>query len=738
MDRAEIRKLVNDKISRKISIQNPFGAPSRTTLGKNSLGEERHISKHLHTCSSYMNEYYKKVLGWIPANPSKTELKDAISSVYVFSKPSNLNNCVNTKEGHIKFKNEIMHNHEPNTTFLIGSKGSGKTFYLNYLVNTENQAFYKEKKIWYRAELSKLYRHNIYVENLKQEALKKDTKIYTLEEYFNVHITYVTFKYRKNNAILEEIWNDKDGIITDMLINKWYSLSTYQHLLNNPDKLIDEFKEFVEKACIAEKQHGDDLMKEQIRDLLWDKEKFMMSYLLADVILSYLKDNGFQPILIIDGIDNIDYYEYTHHYNDLINQVRTYCIQDDKKNKYNAKFIISVRDETYVHIRHLSQSYFQTVEPQLFRVRANNPAEILKRKVDVALQPTCDYFIGKRQHSASKIESHFRDSEQSQLKNDNFEQFIKAFDKAFDTFYSDFINQLIKAIQSLIPDDYHVKISYEQSLFKFFYNWNLRQFLSNFINIYKYDRLWQEKNPYIKEGRSYILTEGQLLNGSLYIDTKNQPFEFGKCIPNLFWFDESKPLTKWHGLCLLRILQYLRKARHVFEDDVFNNIHKLFAYDVEIIKKRFYFALSHGLIDCILSEDLRFKTFKLSDKGNFLIDYIFFDINLFYFVALDTPLSKDYLGRSSYVRIHLNNEEAYWDSYIESCVLTSITMMRHILTQHDNECSKLSDEEHHIYTLPDHFPGLLVRGIVTQMDRMKNFRDKSRLETLKDDIQGLI
>ncbi len=238
MDREEIKKLINNISFKKISIQNPYEAPSRTMLGKKCLGEERHTSKHLHACSSYMNEYYKKVLGWIPANPSKPELKDAISSVYVFSKSSSLNNCVNTKEGHVKFKNEVMHNPEPNTTFLIGSKGSGKTFYLNYLVNTENTAFYKEKKIWYRAELSKLYRHNIYVENLKQEALKNNTKIYTLEEYFNVHITYVTFKYRKNNAIFEEIWNDKDGTITNMLIEKWYSLSTYQKLLKNPDKLL--------------------------------------------------------------------------------------------------------------------------------------------------------------------------------------------------------------------------------------------------------------------------------------------------------------------------------------------------------------------------------------------------------------------------------------------------------------------------------------------------------------------
>ncbi len=479
-------------------------------------------------------------------------------------------------------------------------------------------------------------------------------------------------------------------------------------------------------------------MKEQIRDLLWDKERFMLTSLLADVILSYLKDTEFQPVLIIDGIDNIDYYEYTHHYNDLINQVRTYCFQDDKKNKYNSKFIISLRDETYAHIRHLSQNYFQTVEPQIFRVRVNNPAEILKQKVLVALQPTCEYFIDKRTHSTSKIENYFKDVEQVNFKKDSVDQFVKDVDATFKSFYSDFLNQMIAAIQSIIPDDFHIKISDEQSLFRYFYNWNLRQFLSNFINTYKYYKLWQEKNKHIKEGRSYVLTEGQLLNGSLYIDTKNQPFEFGKCIPNFFWFDESKPLKKWHGLCLLRILQFLRVAKHVFENEVFDSVQKLFEYDLEIIKKRFYFALSHGLIECNLSEDLKFKTFKLSAKGDFLIDYIFFDINLFYYIALDTPLSKDYLDRSNYIRIHENNDEVYWDSYIESCVLTSLTLIRHVLTQHERERGLLTDSDHHTCSLPDHFPRLLVRGIVSQVDRMKNFKDKYRMEKLINDLQGII
>ena len=736
----DIQEEILQKVNTAIKITTPYDAPSRTRVGKKHLGEARTIDNHLTACSNYINKHYRRTFGWIPANPSKQAVCDAIKSVYIRSdtKGTTSTNIVNTSQGHIRFYLDIVRKKRPNTIFLIGPKGSGKTFYLNYLVNTRNTELYKNSIVWYRAELSKLYKHNIKITSVLAADPSSKARRYSLEEYLAIHIAYVSFKYRHNNAVFQQVWDDQDDFISNLIIDKWNVVKQYRQDLKHPNLLVEEFKQFVREAEAEERHHGIDLAKKHIQSLIESSENAVKSVLLADVILSYLKKCGFAPLFIIDGLDNIDYYDHADHYESIISQVREFCLRDDKKTNFNAKVIVSVRDETFEHLRLKALNFFDNTNPPTYRVLPDNPGAILRRRVSVALNPDCEYFKDSRIEANSEIDEFYQHNHETYDSNKGRLGCIRKADRSLQLFINNGIEKLCRAIRNRIPRELIPEEIDESFLFSCLYNHNLRAFINNMLNIYSYHRLFVEKKKHIDTShlRSYVLTEGQLLNGSLYLNTRGKPYEFGKCIPNIFYFDKTYFLNTWHGLCSLRMLQLLNNKPRC-EEELYELIKSYFCYHTEIIKKNFCFLLSHGLLECNFDTDSKKRLFRLTEKGDFITKYIFLDLNVFYYLSIDTPLSNHAIKRSRLIKVHSNSGNYYWENYIESCVLTSLTFMRHILTQHNSELFQLPYEEQYIFNMPGYFPGHLIKEIMKQIEVLSKFKDESRMESLRLDIEGI-
>lgn len=736
--------MITENIERKLAIEKPFSAPSRTQIGKNHLGEERSIQYHLPLYTNTFNNYYKSVLGWIPANPSKQDIADAIKHAYVFSsKNSNTipNNLVNYIEGHINFYSQLLFGDE-DTFFLVGPRGSGKTFYLNFLVNTKTKEFYDNGYIWFRAELSKLYRHNISYDNRVSFDSMNTSRKYSLEEYFSVHIVYVSFKYRHENPILRKIW-EGDKKFLDLLIDLWYKDVRYNSIIDEPDKLIEQFKELIEKLEIDERKTYDrfDFTKNHVEKILWNPNQVIESHLITNAILSFLRRNSFVPIFIIDGLDNIDYYENAEHYSDIIAQVRDFCLRDEKKNYYGGKAIVSVRDETFDHLKNLAFNYFKAGQHPVFRVSLNNPVEVLKKKIEIMLNPKCNYFKLKRDQSQMKVDNYLQVIYEEQVKSQykkGAEEFFRETTNDFYQFSEFVFTNFCKAInETLNAEDHDEEEINELYIFNNIYNQNMRAFIHNFLGIYNYIILFKNKMKHMHnpDKRTYLLTEGQLLNGSLYLDSKSVRKELGRCIPNIFYFSSNTSSSNWHGLCALRLLQLLRdrntkkRAKKSIKED--------FGYDEECINERFQYCLTNGLILSDSKNDERERLFKTSPKGEFIIKYILYDINNFYYLALDTPVPEELIENSKLIRIHHNNREIYWENYIESCILTSITFIRLLLTQHSHEIQKLSISDREKYSFPTLFPNILISKMCSKLSLLQNFKNQQRYESLINDIQGI-
>ena len=749
-----LENVIRDKISAKTNISPPFKIPSKINGHQSGLGKQRYISNHQNGHYSYIDNYYQKVLGWIPANPSKKQLIDAINSVYYFSKKQGAvaNNIVNTKEGHIHFFLEIVNPKGRNTIFLQGAKGSGKTFYLNYLLNTKNRDLYSKHVIWFRAELSKLYKHNSTCDTTVTSSNQSELKKYTLEEYFRIQMAFVSFKYRDQNPIIQEIWEDKDGQISRMIIDLYNVEEEYKIIFDTPDKLLDEYAKFVNKIKVLENYADAEnkFTKKEFRNLVWYHKLSTMSYIISKLILTYFRKNSFTPLFIIDGLDNIDYYNDRAEYELLTNQVKNFCLDGEKPNQFGGKVIVSVRDETISHLEVSARDFFESQTYPIFHVELETPEELLHKKISVAINPVCDHFVEKKKSVEEKIENSKKEYKKLFTEHDEGiealspEEFIEKDCNSILNFQSEFQSTFLSAISEKCRKaqiDEPITMSW---IFKMFYNRNLRAFIHNFLHIHQYIRLFNEKKPLNNKNtsRPYLLIEGQLLNGALYLDSSERRFEFGKCIPNIFHFYDGNLCNAWHGLLTYRILQLLISITDASIIKLKNTMVDDFGYSEDVFIKNFYYAIGQGLITSNYDPKNKAEAYYITEKGQFMTQYLLLDVNILYYLAIDTPLSEHSINRSNFVKVHINGDNGYWENYTESCVLTSITFIRHILSKHTKEMQALknkgfSDAQIKKYSLPDFFPNAIIQGMMKLISILSAF-NQLRYEELKKNIEGLI
>ena len=532
---------------------------------------------------------------------------------------------------------------------------------------------------------------------------------------------------------------------TNLITEKWLANPKYQQIIAEPDNLIDSFHEFVERIGIErDLDDQENIEKETFQNLLWSDDDILTSEMIAELLISHLRKEKFSPLFIVDGLDNINFYRHEKYYNYLLDQVRQLCLKDDKPNKWKARFIISLRNETFQDIKSSTIKYFKSELIPLFIIKNDNPIEILNRKIQVAINPDTKYYNKKQKNSHKMVKSYLervnRIKKNTANKEVTCEEYVELTNRYYKDFGDDFLDKILESVNSIIPNKRRKYIN-EHFLIKNFYNGNIRAFLCNFLNMFNYYLLFEEKSASIPKNKSYVITEGQLLNGGLYLDTQNHIYEFGKCLPNIFWFDKTIECNKWHGLTVYRILQLI-SWKSTPENIIIKNLTEYFDYEKEIIRSSLSFCVSHGVTTFNYNELTECRDISITEKGRLLMEYFFYDINSFYILAIDTPISSQIIHKrsSNILRYHLNDDHMFWKGYIEACTLTSITFIRHILTQHKFEMDRLKNKENNIlkmFSMPKSFPRALVEEMSHLMNRLKGFKS-NRFEVLNNDIKGII
>lgn len=725
---AELRNTMDEKSSLDIKMNQIYEHPVHTPAGEMHLGVTRSIRHRSYFFVESVVRYYESVYGWIKANPSENDVVDAIKAVFVFrpKKTTEAMNVVNTPQGHETFM-ETLKNDRIQTMFLIGKRGSGKSFYLNYLMNTEiDNLYHSDKMVVYRMDVAKLYRHNI---------IAKKTGIWSLEDYLYMHIPYLTLKYQNRALLWQDIFQDKDGEISLILTQV---LSSEKNLGGkNRLETTNIHEAYIEMVERLERRHAlEPNRKEVVCQIREDSQGQISSHVLARAILRYTRDKQYTPVLVFDGIDNIDYHSHPKIYNNFIDQLLVYCFNDDKQNRFDTKIVISLRDETYMHLLKLRQNYFNR-NHEVFYVLEHDVGDILSRKCRVAADPKCEYFLSRKK--SLKFEDNL-----ARLPEEEQRTFpvhtLTGFDEMFSDFQLRFLSRLRAVNERFIPKDLQDEFRKNptNTLLEFFYDNNLRQLTHNFINGFRYflfvtqnSKLFDEQKRQIL--KDYIIREGQLLNGNMHLDS-SFPYEFGQCIPNMFWFEREQASGVWHGLCLYRLLQLLN-FREFEKEKLVVVLSSRLNYKRAVVLERFEAALTYGLVTSSYNSRRNVITYQISKKGKLILTYPFLDIDVFYYMALDTPMVKSAADTSAMISYH-DNSVRFSEHYTEACILTSITLIRHIKAQQRIEENK-GREYGRVFSLPAEFPGVLISGMIGKAEVIRKFSGGYRFDALKAKIEGL-
>lgn len=740
----KLEELLTIKMNLPIKMTKPFSAPVLSDIRKRCFGNDQYVSSKINRLAYYKNLFYLDVFRWLPGNPSKPELGTAIKEVYHFLDSNNgTYNMVNTANGHKQFLRDLVSD-SVRVLLLIGKKGSGKTFYLNYLINTQTDELYKNKTIWYRVDVSKLYHENLRLQKEAVKAKKDNYMQFGLKDYLSIHIPYVTFKYRESHQIWNNIWDDENQEFGKHLINR-YNIQNVP--VSKPDEILADWKIFIDRwrkeeaeTSVEHSRNFYKIDKDKIRYLLKDSERLIQGRLLYESILSYLVENNFNIIFIIDGLDNIDFHRSKPLYDHISQEVADFCLKGEKPLEFGSKIILSVRDETKQDL--LSKEHLSYGEGAIseYRVAPVLPTKLIRHKLTVASDPKSKYYQRKK----LEVEKTLKYMDPKELGLDDIEKelslnILRHGNEAdeFIKVYTDALKRHIKSIDKTIQPD-----KAEEWIMETYFNDNVRDLLFNFVNAFNYTILYKHSKKRTRFSSYTAADEGSFLNGQLWLCSDelkeaNTKRTFGHFVQNIFWFDNDKADSHWHGFCLYRILQYLNKEHRQNRMNIYRFMKNKFSYNIDIIDERFESAIAYGLISCVYHSDEKKLEYRLTGKGEFFLEYPFSNVDHFYYMALDTPIPEDYHTMSKYVRFHVNDGDSLWQNYTEACIITSITFARLLNAQHKLEMGKISDVLKSDFSLPECFPTKLIEGMKNRIYPLADI-NRERHDNLLNDINGLI
>ena len=601
--------------------------------------------------ASHVLEYYREALGWIRANPSIPEVGAAIRSLYIWPKSNRKDGVsyANLKrtlpsflDCFLDFSAEAIRK----DFYITGEKGVGKTYFINYLLNTFTYKIKRNGIMWYRVDASQVYQRKL-----------------PLLRYFYLQVIYVSLKYPNSSIFLENVYNKSSDFIDHL------EAQVDPCFLPSAGDIFDKYLNIVKSAKDSEnreKGQVDIVHKNLFHNIFLKKrnptEEAKIETeveFLGKAILSYLIKKGIKLLLIFDGIDNIDYIkgrtEYSQFLTELIN---SFGLGVNKTKMANTKIVILCRKETFEHIRFEAQTYGGPIR---FKIMPIKISDIIGRKIEKIISAKAIYIQNKRRKAEIIIKK------DKKLK--SIDLSIEVFDNWIKQFGDRFVNTILKYLKS----DEMKGLRNIDDLLLYLYSNNLRSFINNLLNAFEYKMLFEREKKL--ENREYTYLEGMFLDGKLLYESNNDSQNTGD-IPNIFCYHTTDKGPIWHGLCGVRILNLLKKVGPHTKEEIRIILEKHFGYYPLIIEELVQRFVEQGLIAPKYRKHEPLKYYILP-KGVLFLLFSFKNIDFLYSLALDTPLKYNAVSNSKMVNIH----EKFWENYTECALKTVFTMIRHIKSQ---------------------------------------------------------
>ncbi len=610
----------------------------------------------------------KSAFRWWPANPSKNAARKRVLDTYVPFVGTWRNqvlepcNVANSAGPHPIFVLDDLLDSNDNI-IVIGARGSGKTAFLNYWLTASNRELEQKRMTWLRFDVAKVF--DIWSQHPEASVFS------VFQTYFRLHSLFVLSAYGRGftGEVGRRIDADSASELLRRIVTRATSVPKNKAFGRFHNLLVATAAKILKSTPIT-RDFSHELIKHL--HLYGSKESTAKT---AKEAFSEIRDAllalGVRPIIIFDGLDNIAWTKSSSFYSAACRDMGRLCNWCRSELGADAKFILVTRPETTSEIsiteagRLIGFNDNSTVPP-FIRAGIAVPAieEIIRQKLHAAT--ASEGFEEQRQKLFSSIP-------------DGRNKFTKLSTdlNGHSLEYSAMIANIIRkdidtAVASADPVAGGGKVTRltaaeicKEGILSVLFDNDIRAFLDNFLKVsaIKYKFL-EVGTP--GAGDPERVVEYMFLNGRPFYDSRlhyqsggRRNFQDrGSVFPNLFWYDtnlatESPDL--WHGLACLRMLQIGDSLGNFVAGDLIFFLNRVFGYNVDILREMLEAMVAFSLIDvkpvplkkCQFEaevERLELEGYRnlcfVTNKGKFMMDYVWMRPDILYFYALDTPLLR--------------------------------------------------------------------------------------------------
>lgn len=550
--------------------------------------------------------------------------------------------------------------------FHVGNSGSGKTITQNCWLHTNNNLLEKKKIFWIRCDGQKLY--ELWAK-YNDQSYDKDKHI-GIREYLDIQLLYVFAKYSDDpkrqlfSQIIEEI---KQSDI------KYAIPDTKKALAFRDRNFIEALEEEIEKikAVESSKPEGwsyavDEIMLNSQMTVNYYQKSKLRWISLSRTLQDFLRKNGYKILKILDGLDNIDIATQSDEefYKRML--IQAYEITT-KKRERNVIYFLAMRDKTYEEFKHSYSIQTDTMEHYLDKFKIDH-------------EPPC-----------------FKEISEERRK------YIKQNNEFTETHTTDDNTRFIKIVESIIQFERIGDKTLNQS-----YHGDVRTFLYNRLSLclqvfYRWKQLGRKDYDDYSKIIHLLKKRNKFLNGRFYLDSRYSPDykrNKGEYCYNIFYSDtqgevnENVTFGNNDSMCSLRILQMLKdKLINNNYEDIINNCNDLFGYNRQHIDRSLTLLKKYGLIDTTYIARNGKILFEISRKGIEIIREIFTNIDILYYLSLDTYLPKFFftekLLRSHINQLPINLKHGVLTNFISASTLSSLFFLSFVVIKQEDELEKL-------------------------------------------------
>lgn len=653
----------------------------------------------LHAYSDF-GRYVERIFGTVEYNPSDPNSDQAIQETYETECQAEdlYAERLPTKEGFENLHRQILDD-RCSCIVLLGRRGSGKTFAINYFLSRHFLELNRDHSItFFRCDVARLAALN--------DRPRPDSVPITIQEYIAAHMYFVLFRWGANDNLLkyayprESVSEPSQQAFVDYLTRSIANAEQRAVLHEIWQALCIKYEECCQ--TLIAKQRKLRFVEDVVRDI--DRLQQKTYRLLFRYFLMYIRTLGSaeniragRVINIIDGVDNLLHRPDTDTLRlEYLRQLIPYMPKNTEAGTFDKNIII-MRDESW-HELNADSTSLPKPDPEdylsLLHMGRASLDHIFARKRRVALQP---------------ISAKFKDW----LKGD-VEKAVCNSMTTFDLVSKTLLKEMSRVEEYLPNGNKNRSWNPIDCLF----NGNIRSYSRNLVRSYDYIIAVSRKDKRIGEALQKstqeahvdsvtaierILLEGSITAGNMFMSKNTDRQVKGRWCPNLFFFDQVDGYPYWGGLTTLRLLQLLEHQSQKYSaESAAALLTELFGYPRDIVRNHISDAREFGLIENgdymaqLKSVDGVGKfapALKITQKAEYIKLLAFSNAAVFYLMALGTPMSDPVLRVLPQEPLVHHQAEIGRRSFPIAAVSTSILLMYHIVGTHRSEMERLHKRE---------------------------------------------